>query len=462
MSKEESSGETKPQDASAPDVQADVSSKDTNAEIYENRGTKKIIRVVTVMAYLFSVSFVGILLSAYYLFLWEPPNPRLIERGRQRADPQMQFLMATMPSEKTDLKKEGNDFFLNTDINHANKPFLGRMTYGAYDGDDSNGVNSQDRKQNWLNALLLRLKHSLVEAQNQNLSKHATAISGFNNSSIKVEKMLNSTKIMENSISNKLQKNITRSNNIDLPQKFTDSVNVLDSESTQTSKAATVRKSKIKQKNFNERSIINSNLIIDHENQKLSKIDDIKELIKQNETDDRQLINDNRKNDANNVRTITKSKEYAEDVTKRFVSTNVSVNNLNFRQNYSSNNEYLTSNHIEKIMRNEASTISSSHDSGYIHNNPEFHQLSDDQTVVTRNSEETQLERMTAKFKTINNEQLEEADISSTQRQKGLLEILTETTDIEKTSIEFTSVPTVQDYRNFTSTVNIDDSDSVT
>lgn len=385
MSKEESSGEAKPPDASAPDVQADVSSKDTNAEIYENRGTKKIIRVVTVMAYLFSVSFVGILLSAYYLFLWEPPNPRLIERGRLRADPQMQFLMAPMPSEKTDLKKKGNDFFLITDINHANKSFLGRMTYGEYDGDNSN-VNSQDRKQDWLNALLLRLRHSIVEAQNRNLSKHATAISGFNNSSMK-EKMLNSTKIMENSISNKLQKNITRYNNIDLSQKFTDSVNVLDSESTQTSKVATVRKSKIKQKNFNGRSIVDSNLIIDHKNQKFSKIDDIKELIKQNETDDRQLIDDNRKNDPNNVRTITKSKEYAEDVTKRLVSTNVSVNNLNFRQNYSSNNEYLTSNHIEKIMRNEASTISSSHDSGYIHNNPEFHQLSDDRTVVTRNSE---------------------------------------------------------------------------
>lgn len=69
---------------------------------------------------------------------------------------------------------------------------------------------------------------------------------------------------------------------------------------------------------------------------------------------------------------------------------------------------------------------------------------------------------MAAKFK-INNEQLEEADISITPRQKGLWEILTETTDIEKTSIDLTSIPTVQDYRNnFTSTVKIDNSDSVT
>lgn len=396
MSKEESSGEAKPQDASASDVQADVSPKDTNAEIYENRGTKKIIRVVTVMAYLFSVSFVGILLSAYYIFLWEPPNPRLIERGRLQADPQMQFLMATMPSEKTDMKKKGNDFFLQTEVNRAYKPLLGRMTYGAYDGDDSN-VNSQDRKQERLNAMLLRLKHSLVEthAQNRNLSKYVTAISGgSDNSSIRVEKMLNSTKITEKSISNELQDNITeektRNNNIDLPPKFTDPVNMLDIESTRTSKNATIPENKMKQKHFNGRSIIDSNLIVDHKNQKFSRIDilnDIKELIKQNETDDRQLINDNRKSDPNNVRTITRSKEYAEDVTKRLLSTNVSVNNLNSRRNYSSNNEYPSSNHIEEITRNEVSTISSSHDSGYIHNNPEFHQSSDDLTIVTRNSE---------------------------------------------------------------------------
>lgn len=53
-------------------------------------------------------------------------------------------------------------------------------------------------------------------------------------------------------------------------------------------------------------------------------------------------------------------------------------------------------------------------------------------------------------------------DISTTQRQKSLLEILTETTDIEETS-ELTSISTVQDYRNnFTSTINVDDNDNVT
>lgn len=86
-----------------------------------------------------------------------------------------------------------------------------------------------------------------------------------------------------------------------------------------------------------------------------------------------------------------------------------------------------------------------------------------DSLVIPPISNETQIERMTTRFTTINNKQLEETDISTTQRQKGLWEILTETTDIEETSVELTSITTVQDYRNnLTSTVNVDDDDSVT
>ncbi|EFN64334.1 hypothetical protein EAG_05184 [Camponotus floridanus] len=76
---------------------------------------------------------------------------------------------------------------------------------------------------------------------------------------------------------------------------------------------------------------------------------------------------------------------------------------------------------------------------------------------------ETQIERLIAKFTTVNNKQPEEMDISTTQQQKGLLEILTETTDIEETSVELTSISTARDYRNnFTTTVNIDNDNSIT
>lgn len=46
--------------------------------LYEPREPKKIIRLITVIAYMTSVSFVGVTLSAYYIFLWHPPNPRLM------------------------------------------------------------------------------------------------------------------------------------------------------------------------------------------------------------------------------------------------------------------------------------------------------------------------------------------------------------------------------------------------
>lgn len=41
-------------------------------EAYEANKTPKIIRVLTVCAYLICVSFAAIMLSAYYIFLWEP------------------------------------------------------------------------------------------------------------------------------------------------------------------------------------------------------------------------------------------------------------------------------------------------------------------------------------------------------------------------------------------------------
>lgn len=41
-------------------------------EAYEANKTPKIIRVLTVCAYLICVSLAAIMLSVYYIFLWEP------------------------------------------------------------------------------------------------------------------------------------------------------------------------------------------------------------------------------------------------------------------------------------------------------------------------------------------------------------------------------------------------------
>ncbi|XP_015118230.1 uncharacterized protein LOC107041930 [Diachasma alloeum] len=63
-------------------------------DIYENRPVaKKIIRIVTVMAYLVSVSFVAIVLSSYYIFLWHPPPGGSLSLK----DPHSEYLMESPP-----------------------------------------------------------------------------------------------------------------------------------------------------------------------------------------------------------------------------------------------------------------------------------------------------------------------------------------------------------------------------
>ncbi|KAK2589165.1 hypothetical protein KPH14_001982 [Odynerus spinipes] len=112
MSKEGGSGEAGAQDAAGGSGDA---AKDA---IYEGRGPKKIVRIVTVLAYMFSVSSVAIVLSAYYLFLWEPPNPRLLHNAaRLRDEPRIHFLRAELPQVESRFQENPEDesFTNNTD-----------------------------------------------------------------------------------------------------------------------------------------------------------------------------------------------------------------------------------------------------------------------------------------------------------------------------------------------------------
>lgn len=58
----------------------------------------------------------------------------------------------------------------------------------------------------------------------------------------------------------------------------------------------------------------------------------------------------------------------------------------------------------------------------------------------------------------MDNKQLEQIDLSTTQRQKSFLEIFTEIANVEETSIELTSISTTRDYHNFTSITSEDES----
>ncbi|XP_011052347.1 PREDICTED: uncharacterized protein LOC105144843 [Acromyrmex echinatior] len=486
MSREDSSGEGRSQDAFSPDSPVDVPAKDPNAGIYENRGSKKIIRVLTVMAYLFSVSFVAILLSAYYIFLWEPPNPRLIQRERLRADPQMQFLIAP-PSEET--KKDSN-FLLQSEGNPMHKSLLmGRMAHHMYDVDDFQNKIKLEKKLE-LNAALLKLKHSLVDtlrAQRRHSSQETTKSSGFNNSF--AEKVLNSTvrpaekMISVNRHGKSASENISEGKTYnDLPVEFVDSMSTLNVESTSsTSKFMTIPETKTKQRL--DRDSINVNPIIDKKSldaiesyviDEFSNVTRNSDIIngsdrrvfedessktihhflkidkKENETDDRRLINNDRENNSNGVQTSIILEKYINDGIR------------NSQENYSSNDQ------IGQIARDKVSIDTSSRDSGLI-DDPRFHQMSNDPTVVKsrpriarmRNSEETQIERMTARSTTVENKQLEQIDLSITQQQKNFSEVFTEIADVRETSVEFTSISTTGNYHNFTSITSEDD-ESVT
>jgi hypothetical protein len=48
----------------------------TKDKLYEPKKVRKVIRVLTVMAYVLSVSLAAIMLSLYYVFLWDPKITR--------------------------------------------------------------------------------------------------------------------------------------------------------------------------------------------------------------------------------------------------------------------------------------------------------------------------------------------------------------------------------------------------
>ena len=57
------------------DVKFSTAESAAKDKIYEPKKKRKIIRVLTVVAYVLSVSLAAIMLSLYYVFLWDPKLP---------------------------------------------------------------------------------------------------------------------------------------------------------------------------------------------------------------------------------------------------------------------------------------------------------------------------------------------------------------------------------------------------
>jgi hypothetical protein len=48
--------------------------EESKDKLYEPKHMKKVVRVLTVVAYVFTVSLAAIMLSVYYVFLWNPKD----------------------------------------------------------------------------------------------------------------------------------------------------------------------------------------------------------------------------------------------------------------------------------------------------------------------------------------------------------------------------------------------------
>lgn len=432
MSKEENSGEMGAQDAAT----SDAPSKDSNADIYDNRGPKKIIRVVTVIAYLFSVSFVGILLSAYYLFLWEPPNPRLIQRERLQAEPQVQLLIAEPFSENTDVRGK-EDFLRGNEPNRTYKYFQGRIAHGMYDGDPDE-INLATSRQNRINAMVLQLRSTLVDAlraRNRSLSRE-TVNNESDNLFVEMEEMLNLMEKMDRSADNSISTQ-TANNNSDLRPEFADfasamtverntpsilkSTSIFETEPSQSFDGKLVpdtdqppmpivergnEKQKYKRRSkpageqksiheygnarMNNDATSNSNQLALEDNnfhgviEKLPKtqLDILRNKEESTERDKlgaSRTIDVERKDSNEDKRTIATSEVRTGDRMSRFLPTNAAVNSS--ARNYSGNNERLSHSRIGQIARDRVS-IDSPRASGFT-DDPGFHQPPDD-TIVKR------------------------------------------------------------------------------
>lgn len=54
-------------------------------KLYEPKQNKKVVRVLTVIAYLISVSLAAIILSLYYTFIWDPKDNIIVFRNSKAA-----------------------------------------------------------------------------------------------------------------------------------------------------------------------------------------------------------------------------------------------------------------------------------------------------------------------------------------------------------------------------------------
>jgi len=78
-------------------------------KLYEPKQNKKIVRIFTVILYMFSVSLGAILLSLYYVFLWKNPHTQAVNRRADNSSTNTLLLDPTLSSDFLGLEDQFAD-----------------------------------------------------------------------------------------------------------------------------------------------------------------------------------------------------------------------------------------------------------------------------------------------------------------------------------------------------------------
>jgi len=85
-------------------------------KLYEPKENKKIVRIFTVILYMFSVSLGAILLSLYYVFIWKNPHTSALDRADNLTDTEFgsgEILLDVSSPGPQALMMEPNGFNIN-------------------------------------------------------------------------------------------------------------------------------------------------------------------------------------------------------------------------------------------------------------------------------------------------------------------------------------------------------------
>ncbi|CAK9822820.1 hypothetical protein ANTRET_LOCUS1273 [Anthophora retusa] len=372
----------------------DASKKD---DIYETGKSKKIVRLITVMAYMFSVSFVAIVLSAYYLFLWEPPNPRLLRRPvHLLSEPEMQFLL----SDPSSVENESNQ--------PPKKSFLGR-TFGKDNLTDS---YDPERRREKLDESMFLLRNSLVELLQNRINDSETSDKYITSKSRRTWQFFNHTLSDKRETTNSSRKVLRRSSKIlDLRNR------TFDNNSTPlTLNSSTIPGDEANNDHFTRARKISvqpvSPLSVFGSRYNLSN-----DTAKNRETYGKSIFTSSEAN------TETSNERGVKIVSLR------SGENVEVRRN---------GNNVKQGVNLNKQSTTHSHRNVELADRPQHPDRSNESPAELLKFKETQLKQTTTKLMTVTNEQSPSQETLPTEQQKDSITISTETTDIPSSASPLT------------------------